>query len=90
MKKTISIVFSLVIVILGYIIGNLIFGFIGSIIGALLAASYAGFRLRQKNVVNSNSPLTKETKGLKIAKYVLLSLILIVIAIAGFYLISNN
>lgn len=88
-KKITSIIFSFIVVIIGFIVGN-IFGLFGGIIGALISASYVGSRLKKMGVISQDSPLVKETKGVKIAKYVVLAIVLILIFGTGAYIILSN
>jgi hypothetical protein len=57
------------------------------IIGGFLGAALAGAILKKYNIVSPESAWVKETKGVKIAKYIVLGLVLFVILglIAYFY-----
>lgn len=80
-NKPLIIVGCIVIVLVG-----LRFGIIGGFLGAALA----GTILKKYNVVSSESAWVSETKGVKIAKYVVLALVLLAIigAIAYSYFSS--
>lgn len=90
MKKILYVIFSFIVVILGFVVGSKFFGLLGGTVGALLAASYVGRRLLQNNVISSDSVLVKETKGIAIAKYVVLALVLSAIFGAGAYMLFSN
>jgi len=82
MVKKVGIILLVIIIVL--------IGLNYGIIGGLLGAALAGLILKKTNVVSSDSMWVKETKGLKIAKYVILVIFLLLIAGAFVYILLGN
>ncbi|MEK7542398.1 MAG: hypothetical protein AAB524_01725 [Patescibacteria group bacterium] len=78
-KKAAGIFIAIVLVILG-----IQFGIAGGLIGAALA----GLVLKQFGVVGAGSAWVTETKGVRIAKYIVLAVVLVAIFISAFYLLK--
>lgn len=78
-KKVAAIFIAIVLVLVG-----IRFGLIGGLIGAALA----GVVLKQFGVVGAGSAWVTETKGVHIAKYILLAVVLVAILILAFYLLK--
>lgn len=78
MKKIWGIVLGIILILIGLRFG---------ILGALLGATGAAWSLKRYGVVSKDSAWVTETKGMKKAKYTLLSVVLgvIVIGIAYVY-----
>ena len=80
-KKPLIITGAILIVLVG-----IKFGIIGGLLGAVLVS----WILKKYKIVSPNSALVKETKGVKIAKYVVLGLILLaIISFVVFVLINK-
>lgn len=89
-KKILYIIYSIIAIILAFIIGGNLFGLLGGILATFLAAAYVSKQLSKNHIISSNSAWVKETKGVKIAKYILLALILLAILGVLAYFIFNN
>lgn len=78
-KKIAGILIAILLVVVG-----IRFGLVGGLVGAAIA----GLVLQQFGVVKEGSAWTTETKGVRIAKYILLAVILGAVAILAFYLLN--
>jgi hypothetical protein len=82
--KIIGVIITILVIII------IVAGFRLGILGALLGAGLASYILKKSNIVSPESPLVKETRGIKIGKYILLALILLAIFGTGAYIILSN
>ena len=76
---------SKILIIIGVIIlilAGLTFGLIGGLLGAFLGSVV----LRKTGVVSSYSAWTEETKTLKIAKYILLGIVILAIVVFAYFI----
>lgn len=76
---------SKILIIIGVIIlilAGLSFGLIGGLLGAFLGSVV----LRKTGVVSSYSAWTEETKALKIAKYILLGIVILAIMVFAYFI----
>lgn len=78
-KKVAGIFIAIMLVLIG-----IRFGIIGGLIGAALA----GVVLKQFGVVGIGSGWVTETRGVRIAKYILIAIILLAILVLAFYLLK--
>jgi hypothetical protein len=80
-KKTIIIIGVILIILIGLRFG---------ILGGLLGAALASIMLRKTNTVSTDSVWVKETKGITIAKYIVLGIVLILIIIGAIFIFTQE
>jgi hypothetical protein len=73
-------------IILGAI-AVLLIGIRFGLITGLVGAFFAGLILKKYGIVSADSAWVKETKGVKIAKYVLLSLVILALLAYAFFVL---
>jgi len=81
----------IIIIFVGYFIGSLFDALLGiygiSLVGALIAARIGSKMLKNRGVVAADSVWAKENKALKIAKYLVLTIVLMLLLYVFIYLI---
>jgi len=89
MKKTSYVIGTIVLILILSSLGGYFLGLTGSIIGALIGAAVGGTMLKKSGAVSANSSLVSETSGVRMAKYVLLAIVLLALAIFAYFVLHQ-
>ena len=79
LKKVLWVIGVILLAIVGKLVGGEAFGFLGAVVGALSGAALGTYALKRSGAVAPDSALVTETPGVRIAKYAVLAIVLLVI-----------